>query len=296
MLRWYKKHQVWLVLTTIVFLNLTTLPGVAQESATDEETLRAGIKTAMATLDARGKETKVPYAVFRRGAPVDRAAWNAMDDLYRAVGRVAEAAQATRVMVDRLRATDGFAPKVGAGVFRQRLETADALIAESLELSAGSWTTGLPEDSAEARTYVTALARDAKATSDRTAAAAADVAYAVGVTEGIGSRTLALSLVGILVVFFVLLLISVVVGLTRKMDDGWKVKEKAQIVEAFEKEPTIDETTAVLVAAACATVITGRHRVRKIRRLLSPATKRTPWSAQGRLILQGSHTVGRKQN
>ena len=103
MLRWYKKHQVWLVLTTIVFLNLTTLPGVAQESATDEETLRAGIKTAMATLDARGKETKVPYAVFRRGAPVDRAAWNAMDDLYRAVGRVAEAAQATRVMVDRLR-------------------------------------------------------------------------------------------------------------------------------------------------------------------------------------------------
>ena len=296
MLRWYKKHQVWMVLATVVFLGLTTLPGVAQEDAVDEATLRVEIKAAIATLDARGKETKAPYAVFRRGAPVDREQWNALGDLYRAVGRVAEAAHETRVEVDKLREVDGFAPKVGAGEFRQRLEDADALIAASRELSAQRWSDGLPVDPEEARMHVTVLARDAKMMADRTAAAAANVAYAVGVTEGIGPRTLALSVVGILVVFSVLLLISIVVGFTRRMDDGWKVQEKAKVEEALEKEPTIDETTVVLIAAACATVITGRHRVRKIRRLLSPATKRTPWSAQGRLILQGSHAVGRKQS
>ena len=59
------------------------------------------------------------------------------------------------------------------------------------------------------------------------------------------------------------------------------------------REPTIDTTTLVLIAAACATVAGGRFRVRRIRRLLPIQTKRTPWSAQGRLILLGSHTVKR---
>ena len=122
------------------------------------------------------------------------------------------------------------------------------------------------------------------------------MAYAVGVTEGIGARTLNLSLVGIVVVFGVLTLIAGVVGTIRKLDDGWQSREKAADEAALVKEPTIDATTAVLIAAACATLITGRHRVRRIRRLLSPKQKRTPWSAQGRLILQGSHTVGRKSN
>ena len=53
---------------------------------------------------------------------------------------------------------------------------------------------------------------------------------------------------------------------------------------ATSKEPTIDATTLVLISAAAAVAVGGRFRVRRIRRLLSPRQKRTPWSAQGRLI------------
>ncbi len=113
---------------------------------------------------------------------------------------------------------------------------------------------------------------------------------------GIHADTIALSAIGLLVVFFVLFLIATVVGLLRKLDDRWQRTEERNLAEALHKQATIDTTTVVLISAAVATVITGRHRIRKIRRLLSPRVQRTPWSAQGRLILQGSHTIDRKRS
>jgi len=105
-----------------------------------------------------------------------------------------------------------------------------------------------------------------------------------------------LTLVGILIVFGVLALIASVVAVLKRLDDRWQDHEARQSSAATDKEPTIDNTTLVLISAAAATAVGGRFRVRRIRRLLSPRQKRTPWSAHGRLVLQGSHTVRRKRD
>jgi Na+-transporting methylmalonyl-CoA/oxaloacetate decarboxylase gamma subunit len=105
-----------------------------------------------------------------------------------------------------------------------------------------------------------------------------------------------LTIVGILIVFGVLALIASVVAVLKRLDDRWQDHEARQAIAAVDKEPTIDNTTLVLISAAAAVAVGGRFRVRRIRRLLSPRQKRTPWSAQGRLILQGSHAVKRKRD
>ncbi|MDX2473786.1 MAG: OadG family transporter subunit [Candidatus Krumholzibacteria bacterium] len=105
-----------------------------------------------------------------------------------------------------------------------------------------------------------------------------------------------LAIAGVLIVFGVLALISLVVALLKKLDGRWQDHERRVDEAAVTREPTIDNTTLVLISAAAATVVQGRFRVRRIHRLLSPKRKRTPWSAQGRLILQGSHTVRRKRS
>jgi Na+-transporting methylmalonyl-CoA/oxaloacetate decarboxylase gamma subunit len=106
----------------------------------------------------------------------------------------------------------------------------------------------------------------------------------------------ALAVAGLAIVFTVLALIAAVVALFRRLDDRWQAAEQRAAEAAVERAPTIDDTTLVLIAAACATVVGGRFRVRRIRRLLRPDVHRTPWSAQGRLILQGSHTVDRRRD
>lgn len=105
------------------------------------------------------------------------------------------------------------------------------------------------------------------------------------------AEMVSLTLVGILIVFGVLTLIAAVVALLKKLDDRWQAREADQAEAALDKEPTIDATTLVLISAASAVAVGGRFRVRRIRRLLSPRQKRTPWSAQGRLILHGTHAV-----
>jgi Na+-transporting methylmalonyl-CoA/oxaloacetate decarboxylase gamma subunit len=102
-----------------------------------------------------------------------------------------------------------------------------------------------------------------------------------------------LTFVGVSIVFSVLTIIALVVTLFKRLDDHWQKQEEEASVRALEKDPTIDTTTLLLISAAAATVVGGRFRVKKIRRLLSPKTKRTPWSNRGRLVLQGSHTVRR---
>ena len=282
--------------TAVVLLAFVVVATGSVVMAASAEVERAAIKSSMEDLGTLSKGVSRAYAPFRRGAPADTTQWVGMADLHLAVGQVATGAENLRRDVDRLRETSGFRPAVGSGEFRRRLATADSLIALSRTLAAGDWQVGRPGEIDEARLWVSARAQNASQLAARTAIAAAEVAYAVGVTEGVSRRTLNLSAVGIIVVFGVLALIAGVVGAVRKLDDGWQEREQAAADAALTREPTIDETTVVLIAAACATVITGRHRVRRIRRLLSPKQKRTPWSAQGRLILQGSHAVGRKQN
>jgi Na+-transporting methylmalonyl-CoA/oxaloacetate decarboxylase gamma subunit len=254
------------------------------------------VRAALEDLDGRAAAVNRAYEPFRRRAPADPAAWNGVDDLLRAVDAMATSATTLRLRVDALRGTDGFRPEVRPTELRRRLAAVDSLVTVARSLAGYDWRPTLPDDPAEARLRVRAVAREAKLAGDRTAAAAGDLAYAVGVTEGINIRALNLSLVGVVVVFTVLSLIAGVVASVRRLDDGWQVQERERAAQAIHREPTLDTTTVVLIAAACATLITGRHRIRRIRRLLSPAAKRTPWSAQGRLILQGSHAVSRKHN
>ncbi len=110
----------------------------------------------------------------------------------------------------------------------------------------------------------------------------------------IDSEMVAVTLTGLVTVFGVLALISLVVAFFRRLDDHWQRQEEKAAQARARRSPTIDNTTLVLIAAAAATAVDGRFRVRRIRRLLSPRAQRTPWSAQGRLILQGSHTVQRR--
>ncbi len=105
-----------------------------------------------------------------------------------------------------------------------------------------------------------------------------------------------LAVAGILIVFGVLTLISIVVALLKRLDGRWQDHERRVDEAALSKPPTIDDTTVVLIAAAAAVAVRGRFRIRRIRRLLSPKRKRTPWSAHGRLTLQGSHAVRRKRS
>ncbi len=103
-----------------------------------------------------------------------------------------------------------------------------------------------------------------------------------------------LTLVGIAIVFAVLAMLALIITLVRRSDEGWKLQEKQREVEALEKRPNLDATTALLIAAAVATIVGGRHRVRSIRRLMPLGTKASPWSSQGRAELLGSHSITRK--
>ena len=104
---------------------------------------------------------------------------------------------------------------------------------------------------------------------------------------------LPLALVGLLIVFMVQLIIATTVYLIRSLDEKWRHQEKRRNAEAYDRDPTIDATTVVLIAAAAATVLRGRHRIRSIRRLMPTNHRRSPWSSQGRAVLQGSHVIDR---
>jgi Na+-transporting methylmalonyl-CoA/oxaloacetate decarboxylase gamma subunit len=108
------------------------------------------------------------------------------------------------------------------------------------------------------------------------------------------SDGLALTAVGLAIVFSVLGLIALFVTGLGRLDAGWRARERRAAAAAVHRTPTIDTTTAVLIAAAAATIVQGRHRIRSIRRLPPPELS-SPWSAQGRAVLQGSHVIQRRR-
>lgn len=103
-----------------------------------------------------------------------------------------------------------------------------------------------------------------------------------------------LTVVGMGIVFAVLALIVGIIALMSRLDQRWQAAEKSAREQTIDAEPRIDHLTAVLIAAACATYIGGRVHVRSVRRLLSADAASSPWSAQGRAVLQGSHVVTRR--
>lgn len=107
--------------------------------------------------------------------------------------------------------------------------------------------------------------------------------------------SLQFSAIGIAIVFVVLWIITGSVSLIRKADERWQAREKREAAAAFDKQPTIDSTTLILITAACATMIQGRFHIRKVRRLMSRTAQPGTWSVAGRAILLGSHVVPKKR-
>ncbi|MBD3402840.1 hypothetical protein GF420_08085 [candidate division GN15 bacterium] len=107
--------------------------------------------------------------------------------------------------------------------------------------------------------------------------------------------SLEFAVIGISIVFLVLAIITGAVTLIRTADVRWREKEERDDAAAFERDPTIDTTTLVLIAAACATMIQGRFHIRRVRRLMPRTSQQGTWSVQGRAILHGSHVVPKKR-
>ena len=115
----------------------------------------------------------------------------------------------------------------------------------------------------------------------------------------IDGSILNLALVGLLIVFSVLTVIVFAVSVVRKVDDFFIARSAARAAAGEVKadpDPKLDAVTTVLIAASAATVLRGRHRIRSVRRLLPAGSPRSPWSSQGRLYLQGSHSIQRKKS
>lgn len=114
--------------------------------------------------------------------------------------------------------------------------------------------------------------------------------------ESMGRFALTITAVGLGIVFLVQMAIAVVVGILKRLDARWQAHEASRDAAALERQQTLDDTTLVLVSAAVATMIAGRSRIRSVRRLLPADAPSSPWSAQGRAVLQGSHIIARKRD
>jgi Na+-transporting methylmalonyl-CoA/oxaloacetate decarboxylase gamma subunit len=105
-----------------------------------------------------------------------------------------------------------------------------------------------------------------------------------------------LAAVGFAIVFLVLSSTALLVFLIRRLDERWQRAEQVVEQQRTDRAPTIDATTAVLIAAAVATMLGGRARIRSVRRLVNPLTSTSSWSAQGRAVLMGSHAISGRQD
>lgn len=104
-----------------------------------------------------------------------------------------------------------------------------------------------------------------------------------------------LALLGIGIVFASLAVIAAAVALIRRANEGWRDKEEAGARAALLREQNLDDTTLVLIAAAAATMVQGRFRIRRVRRLMQHPSGRGSWSMQGRAVLLGSHVIHKKR-
>lgn len=107
---------------------------------------------------------------------------------------------------------------------------------------------------------------------------------------------LTLAVVGFAIVFLVLSATALIVFLIRRLDERWQRAEQVIEQQRTDRAPVIDATTAVLIAAAVATLLGGRARIRSVRRLVNPLTSTSAWSAQGRAVLMGSHAISGRQD
>lgn len=113
-------------------------------------------------------------------------------------------------------------------------------------------------------------------------------------SEDIFSVAINLTIVGVVTVFFVQLLIAGALVVIGRIEASATKKElpKEEPAHALARTPSVDEFTVLLISAAVATYLTGRYRIRAIRRV-GPADRSGMWSSHGRMVLMGSHAVSR---
>ncbi len=109
-------------------------------------------------------------------------------------------------------------------------------------------------------------------------------------------ESLPLAVIGMTIVFAVLSIIALVVRVIQSLDTRWQAGEREREESATELAPTIDHTTLVLITAAVTTAVRGAAQIRSVRRLLPAGAPRGAWALQGRVGIQGSHTIERKRD
>lgn len=106
---------------------------------------------------------------------------------------------------------------------------------------------------------------------------------------------LSLAFAGIIIVFLSLAFIALTVRFIRWLDNTWQEREEQERQAAIEASPTIDDLTMVIISAAVATYLVGRHRIKSIHRVSEAQSSGSLWSSKGRAVLQGSHRTGSKK-
>lgn len=100
---------------------------------------------------------------------------------------------------------------------------------------------------------------------------------------------LPLALTGMLVVFTVLALISLLVATFGYLDRRFTTEKTDD--KTVKQSPEIDNITLILISAAVTTILRGRHRIHRIRRLDRIGSG---WQQSGRAILHASHVIPKK--
>lgn len=113
-------------------------------------------------------------------------------------------------------------------------------------------------------------------------------------SDSVFSFGLEITLIGMGVVYVGLLMVTAAITLMRRLDERWQAAERQGEADALLAAPTVDSTTLVLLAAAAATMIAGRHRIRGVRRMLPGEGAASAWSVTGRAVLQGSHVMSQR--
>lgn len=105
------------------------------------------------------------------------------------------------------------------------------------------------------------------------------------------SQVSCLSVMGMTVVFSVLMLVAGLVTLVRRFGGISEPRDHIATAVRSSRDRVLDDLTVVLITAAAITLLKGRGRIRRIRKVRHSEPRSSPWILQGRATLIGSHQI-----
>lgn len=103
------------------------------------------------------------------------------------------------------------------------------------------------------------------------------------------------SLVGMVIVFISLIIISFSIRLMRMLDERASKLGKPKDEISKPEEQNVDNLTLVLISAAAAATVNKKFKIKSVRRMVSRDSAGS-WTVQGRSVLHGSHVLNLKSD